>query len=525
MDGGDTMSRQAEAAVSPRYGASLRARIGAIAASGVPLAGVLVLAVYLRFDGLAFQSLSDDEGYSFALSQRSFGDMLGLFRWEGNGTLYSVVLWPLVRASDSLEVLRLPAALAGVAAVAAVYWAGRELTTRRAALFGSLLLAVNPMAVRYADFARAFSFVLLFSALSMALLARHLRTGARAPLVGYTLVLALTAYSNSLAPILLVPIHVVLVAPAGRAALRRLALAVAGSAVLAAPVIALTIVESGRRDPLYWLTRPGFGRIVSVAEEFMLGRARDDVWTIRGAAALAVLGTGALILVQVHWSWKRGNWPLPLLAWAGLPFVLAFAISFVRPVFFGAYLIVALPGVCLLLGAGASHLGPRHSAALVGVLVLAWGASAVAMGRPPHINDYRSASAWIASQRPAADPLILDPIPKLPGYAYYEPSLRAPDGHVAVEEWGDEPMPAGVSGFTDPGGYGNAPVGPPSAAYVRALAGRTGRVVLVVDTTFRQGDVEHGAAARWLAGHCSVEARDFGGIVVLAARGCRSAAA
>jgi mannosyltransferase len=510
-----------EAVAESRLAAGARARIAAVAATCLPLCGVLVVAVYLRFAGLAFQSLSDDEGYSFALSQRSFTHMIGLFRWEGNGTLYSVVLWPLVRISESADMLRLPAALAGVAAVAATYWAGRELTTRRVALIAALLLAVNPMAVRYADFARPFSFVLLFSALSLALLARHLRTGARLPLAGYSVVLALAAYSNSLAPVLLVPIHLLLTAPAGRAALRRVELAIGGAVVLASPAIALAVFETGRRNPLYWLTRPGPGRIASVVEEFMIGRARDDVWTVRAAVIVAVLVTGALIVAQLRWSRSSRSWPLPLFAWTFLPFVIALGISIVRPVFFGAYLIVALPGLCLLLAAGASRLGTRLSIVLVSLLVLAWGTSAVAMSRPPHVNDYRSAAAYIATQRPQADPLIIDPIPKLPGYGYYDPALRAPDGHVVVKEWGDEPLPAGVSGFTDPGGYGNAPAGPPTAAYVRGLAGQTGRVVLVVDTTFRQGDVEEGAAARWLRSNCTVATRDFGGIIVISARGCR----
>ena len=81
-----------------------------------------------------------------------------------------------------------------------------------------------------------FSFVVLFSALSMAMLARHLRTGRPLWLAGYALVLALAAYSNTLAPFLLVPVHAVLVVPAGRAAVRRLVVAIAGAAVLAAPV-------------------------------------------------------------------------------------------------------------------------------------------------------------------------------------------------------------------------------------------------------------------------------------------------
>ena len=45
-------------------------------------------------------------------------------------------------------------------------------------------------------------------------------------------------------------------------------------------------------------------------------------------------------------------------------------------------------------------------------------------------------------------------------------------------------------------------------------------MVLVVDTPIGQGDVETGAAARWMRSHCNVREGSFGGIVVLAARRC-----
>lgn len=494
----------------------------AIAGSWFPLAAVLAGAVYVRVASLGFQSLSGDEGYSFALAQRSFTGMLGLFRWEGNGTLYSLALWPLVRVSDSIDVLRLPAALAGVAAVGATYWAGRELANRRIALVGAFLLAISPMALRYAQFARPFSFVLLFSALSFALLARHLRTGGKPALIGYAVVLSLAAYSNTLAPVLLVPAHALLVAPGGWSALRRLTAGVAGALLLAGPLIALTYAESGRRDPLYWLTSPDLGAIARVAQEFMIGRAPSDVAVVRAASVAAILATGFLI-AAVALRADRARLAPPLVAWVFVPIVVALAISQVRPVFFDAYLIVLLPGLCLLLAAGATHLRARLSVGVVGVLALAWLVADAAMSRPPLVNDYRSAAAWIASQRSAGEPLILDPVTTLPGYAYYDSHLRAANGYIVVKEWREQPMPAGVTGFTDPGGYGDAPAGPPSARLVSRLARRTGRLVLVIDATFGQGDVEEGAAATWLRRNCAVREGHFGGIVVLAARRCRPA--
>ena len=114
----------------------------------------------------------------------------------------------------------------------------------------------------------------------------------------------------------------------------------------------------------------------------------------------------------------------------------------------------------------------------------------------------------------------IDPITRLPGYGYYDASLRAPNGYVVVKEWHEQALPRDLIGFTDPGGYGDAPAGPPGVRLVQRLARQTGRLILIIDTPTGQGDVEGGAAARWLRGHCTVRDGSFGGIVVLAARGC-----
>lgn len=515
---------RAESAVAPSpvwglHGAAEVCRT--IAASWFPLVAVLALAFYVRVSSLGFQSLTDDEGYSFALSQRSFTDMLGLFRWEGNGTIYSVVLWPIVRVSDSVDALRFPAALASVAAVGATYWAGRELGNRRIALLGAFLLALSPMALRYAQFARPFSFVLLCSALSVALLARYLRTGSAGVLTGYAVVLAVSAYSNSLAPVLLIPLHVLLVAPAGGAALQRLAIAIAGAGAMAAPVISLALVETDRRDPLYWLPSPSVRQIARVAQEIMIGRAPSELSVIRIASVIGVVAAGALIAAAV---WNRGyaqSWRF--VAWTFVPLGVALAISLVRPVFFGAYLVLVLPGLCLLLASGAQRLPVRASGGLIALLAVAWLVADGAMGRPPRVNDYRSAAAWITTQRSVGDPVVIDPITRLPGYGYYAADFRAPNGFVVVKEWREQELPQDLTGFTDPGGYGDAPEGPPSAALIQRLARQTGRLVLIIDTPTGQGDVEEGAAARWLQGHCTIREGSFGGIVVLSARGCSSA--
>src|SRR5271166_4298373 len=146
----------------------------------IAIAALTALALALRTSSLS-RSLFTDETYSLALAQRGFGHMLGLFAYESNGTLYSVVLWPLIRVFGTGEpVLRVPSVLAGAASVPALWWAARALASRPAALVAAGLLAVNPMAVYYGQEARAYELAVLATCLAFGALARMVaRPGGR----------------------------------------------------------------------------------------------------------------------------------------------------------------------------------------------------------------------------------------------------------------------------------------------------------------------------------------------------------
>ena len=80
------------------------------------LAVLTVLALALRLTSLS-RSLFNDETFSFALAQRSFGHMISLAGYEANGMPYSILLWPVTRIfGTGVEVLRAPAVVIGTAA-------------------------------------------------------------------------------------------------------------------------------------------------------------------------------------------------------------------------------------------------------------------------------------------------------------------------------------------------------------------------------------------------------------------------
>ena len=173
----------------------------------VALAALTALALALRVTSLS-RSLFTDEVYSLALAQRSFGHMVALFGYEANGTLYSIVLWPLIRVfGDSEQLLRLPAVIAGVASVPAMWWAARQFAGRTVPLVAAALLAVNPMAAWYSQEARAYSFVVLTACLGFGALAyaSFRADGARAAWIGYVAAMAAMAYCDLLAIPLALP--------------------------------------------------------------------------------------------------------------------------------------------------------------------------------------------------------------------------------------------------------------------------------------------------------------------------------
>ena len=101
----------------------------------------------MRLATLSRQSLDNDEAYTAALRQHSFGGMLSLFRIEANGLLYPLADWLVARLSDGVTAFRSPALVAGVVAVPLVYLIEREVAAPRVAALGAALLALNPAAI------------------------------------------------------------------------------------------------------------------------------------------------------------------------------------------------------------------------------------------------------------------------------------------------------------------------------------------------------------------------------------------
>lgn len=141
----------------------------ALATEIISLTVILVLAAYLRFDALGARSLWLDEFSTWHVSRMPLGDSL---IWRPELTippLYQLLLRVLSADPRPQEwVLRLPAAVAGLGAVAASWWLGRTVAGASAGCALAALMACNPLQIQYSREARPYSLLVLGCVLSTA---------------------------------------------------------------------------------------------------------------------------------------------------------------------------------------------------------------------------------------------------------------------------------------------------------------------------------------------------------------------
>jgi hypothetical protein len=130
------------------------------------LAMATALGAVLRLYALTGQSLWVDEMLTWQMIRPGIPAGFGEQILDAiQGPLYLAVAWPLVRLQDSAIMLRLPAALAGIAVIPLFGLFVGRLLERRAARLAVLLLALNPFHVWYSQEGRGYAFLVLFSVL------------------------------------------------------------------------------------------------------------------------------------------------------------------------------------------------------------------------------------------------------------------------------------------------------------------------------------------------------------------------
>ena len=326
----------------------------------IPLAGLILLAAFLRMYKLDYQSLWRDEIASVArIEAGSLPAALMLGNWQDAWPSYHIPLYLFIRlAGDSEFAYRFPSALAGILLIPALFVTGRRMLSTRAGLLAAGLAVAIRTPVAYSQETRSYAFLMLFATLSAYFwyrLAEDLvwrRKASRLALVGYTASAILTVYAHYLG--------LVLVGVEGLGALllvihlRRLPLSLAASyaaiGLSYAPWLPLMVSDLGKQN--FWAGRPNWSGAWFV---------RFLIFFYQRPLVYVAVALGAVGLALVMWRLlrRRGagrSLPLAvtpafvLVAWLIVPYGITYWRSVTAtPILVDRYLLISLPAAYLLL--------------------------------------------------------------------------------------------------------------------------------------------------------------------------------
>ncbi len=402
---------------------------------GAPESGIVVSLILMMFFCAAVslfffstQSLRLDEAQSLWQSGRSSADILRVIGQDVHVPLYHLLLhfWRLF-VGDTISAARLMSLLFYLASIPLLYAFGKAGYSRRVGLFAALLFAFSPFMNWYGSEIRMYT-LFTFLAIANQYFFMRLFNGKENDHVwiGYAATALLGVYThyffflNLAAQVLFFFLRRPLFPPH---ALRNFLLIAGGIIVAFLPwawyVWSLGTV--GYQDPL--LPTPTTVNLFSTISQFLFGFQSDHIntfflslWPIALILGFLTLRKNARLTPQTEY----------LMISVLCAISIAFALSFIVPLFVSRYLIFTIPALYLLLASMADTYAPRVARivrwGIVG-LMLATLVSEIASPTTPVKENYQDAVAYInANVTPQDVVAVSAPFTIYPVEYYYRAS-------------------------------------------------------------------------------------------------------
>jgi mannosyltransferase len=368
---------------------------------------IVLLALTLRIFGLEAKSVFADESASFRFAQLDWtGFWNTITSREANMALYYIVMRFWIRISSAVWFVRLFSVLAAVATVPVVFFLGRRLFSAEAALFGSLLLALNSFHILYSQAARGYTLAVLLVTLCSLYFIRALEEADWRPAGAYVVTATAALYAHFFAAFILLAqlLSLFFLKSEPRIVRKQIGLMLLVGA-LAIPLVAFAAVH--KTDPVFWLDHPSMRDVHHLFTYFFGSGVKF------GLSALAV------ILAAREW-WRResssaqgpyeSTWPYVFVGlWLAVPVVLTLLISHWRPVFSPRFLMICLPAAVLLVGEGLSSVKPPI--ARYGFAAVLFTSAITALPsyyRRPGLEDWRGATDYLTNNVQPSDLIVVE---------------------------------------------------------------------------------------------------------------------
>jgi len=379
---------------------------------------VLLLASVLRLPTLAKRSLWFDEIKVALAGLQGFEPAVRIAKAHADATPLDYLL---VSASVNVfgrgeAAVRLPAAVCGLAAVAAIYFLGRAMAGHWVGLVASLLLAISPGHVWYSQEARFYSVLMLLSIVSTLAFLVAVQRQRWYAWAAYALTVALGLYAGYQIA-LVVLLHVVALLAGGALRWWRLPAISwlhAGAALGAAALLFLPWYVWDQTGQQYAYGAPPF-RDLTMALYWVLANQAptitshlpmDAPWFIwEFVLVTALIGGGVAI-------WRRDALLLATsIAVVGLPLLVLLILRDQSYVFGARHMMVVVPMICLVVGYVSVQLMRVKALVPIGlVLLVGFVAMSVAglefqRGIEDKGEDWRGAARYLRSNMAEDDRL------------------------------------------------------------------------------------------------------------------------
>jgi mannosyltransferase len=249
---------------------------------------------------------------------------------------YYTLLWAWMGAfGESIISVRVLSIAASLATVLIIGFLALDLFGPRTAVTASLLAAFSPFQVHYGQEIRMYAFMAMWLAVATYCYVRGSRTQSWGWWFVFALAAALAQYMHSLAGLYLVALAGWPVITRNWGVLRRMALAGALALALYTPWLLHLPAQLGKVDRAYWLSAPGFERLLSLFLTYVSSLPVPPAEL--GLALFAALSAASLVVFVVVRSSVRHDRASTKVLWllymAFLPPALAFAISQWIPIY------------------------------------------------------------------------------------------------------------------------------------------------------------------------------------------------
>lgn len=278
--------------------------------SNKPLLVVLALALLLRLIGIQSRPIWYDEAFAILFAGKGLNAMLyGTLAPTGAGAAdihplgYYTFLWGWMELfGNSIIATRIFSIFISLIALILVYKIAEELFNKQTAFTSTVLFAILPFQIHFAQEIRMYAFLTLWLLLAVWSFLRARRENWKWWLV-FTFASALAQYTHNLAAIFLIPLALTPLFQRDWKTLRYVFLAGLGAIFLYLPWLLQLPAQFTKVSNAYWVTKPGAEKIFTLILFYLPHLPLSGIMLPAGLL-LAVL-TLALAIFQTWLGWKQ----------------------------------------------------------------------------------------------------------------------------------------------------------------------------------------------------------------------------